>query len=304
MQFRVEAWGILRFLGNDQNLLWLFTWERGNFMENNIRQWLDRGVAKPDNSVGFVPQHLAMLCHDLHVWATDLCGVRVEDGAFVPGRLITGNILLVYEIFNVYLWKKIGQKGNFTLKFDMISYSVVLNGGKVGRWFSLGKRLQQGDPLSSYLFFICCVGLSSFMRLALRDNLVRGATISKGSSDFILVIQVLIYKVKSYLLDLDAVQEKLPGHLIRVEHWRPPEDCCLKIYFNAMYHVHSQASCAGIVIRDNQGIVLGSKTNMNMHIPSPFVAVALACLQAITLGLDLGFRYVIIEGDSPTLIQK
>ncbi|MBA0721609.1 hypothetical protein Golax_009132, partial [Gossypium laxum] len=71
-----------------------------------------------------------------------------------------------------------------------------------------------------------------------------------------------------------------------------------------MYHVHSPASCAGIVIRDNQGIVLGSKTNMNMHIPSPFVAVALACLQAITLGLDLGFHYVIIEGDSLTVIQK
>ncbi|MBA0809166.1 hypothetical protein Gohar_024838, partial [Gossypium harknessii] len=115
-------------------------------------------------------------------------------------------------------------------------------------------------------------------------------------------IQVLIYKVKSYLLDLDAVQEKLLGRLIGVEHWRPSKDCCLKINVNVMYHVHSQASCAGIVIRDNQGIVLGLKTDMNMHIPSPFAVVALACLQAITLSLDLGFRYVITKGDSLTVI--
>ncbi|KAH1063974.1 hypothetical protein J1N35_028961 [Gossypium stocksii] len=43
---------------------------------------------------------------------------------------------------------------------------------------------------------------------------------------------------------------------------------------------------------------------MNMHIPSPFVAEALACLQVVTLGLDLGFCNVIIEGNSLTVFQK
>ncbi|MBA0660297.1 hypothetical protein Goklo_012334 [Gossypium klotzschianum] len=52
-------------------------------------------------------------------------------------------------------------------------------------------------------------------------------------------------------MDLDAVQEKLPGRLVGVERWRPLDGCNLKINFDAMYRAPSRASCVGIVIRND-----------------------------------------------------
>ncbi|MBA0632158.1 hypothetical protein Godav_000953 [Gossypium davidsonii] len=41
-----------------------------------------------------------------------------------------------------------------------------------------------------------------------------------------------------------------------------------------------------------------------MHIPTVFAMEALACLQAIRSGLDLGLQEVIFEGDALTVVKK
>ncbi|KAA3488079.1 endonuclease/exonuclease/phosphatase family protein [Gossypium australe] len=55
---RIESWNLLRSLGQDQNFPWMledmgysspqFTWEKGNFPENNIRERLDREVVNAE----------------------------------------------------------------------------------------------------------------------------------------------------------------------------------------------------------------------------------------------------------------
>ncbi|KAH1039031.1 hypothetical protein J1N35_040774 [Gossypium stocksii] len=54
-----------------------------------------------------------------------------------------------------------------------VSYSVVLN-GQAGDIFHPARGLRQGDPLSPFLFLICGEGLSSLMRLALREGHLKG----------------------------------------------------------------------------------------------------------------------------------
>lgn len=60
-----------------------------------------------------------------------------------------------------------------------VSYSMVMNGHR-GEKFQPTRGLCQGDPLSPFLFLLCGKGLSSLLRLAEWDGLLRGVKVSKN----------------------------------------------------------------------------------------------------------------------------
>ncbi|KAA3479382.1 reverse transcriptase [Gossypium australe] len=59
-----------------------------------------------------------------------------------------------------------------------VSYSVITNGER-GSNFHSTRGLKQGDPLSTFLFLICSEGLSSLLRSAKKQGLLRGAKASR-----------------------------------------------------------------------------------------------------------------------------
>ncbi|TYH45504.1 hypothetical protein ES332_D11G269900v1 [Gossypium tomentosum] len=102
----------------------------------------------------------------------------------------------------------------------------------------------------------------------------------------IVQVQDIVRKVICYLRKLDVVQERLPGRLIGVERWRPPEGTMLKVIFDAAFSTSSMLSCTGIVIRDNLGRVLGSHLVLTVHVPMAFATEALTCSHVVRLAGD------------------
>lgn len=138
--------------------------------------------------------------------------ISQSQSAFVPGRLITDNILLAYELTHHMHLKKGGREGIAAIKLDMskaydrVEWNFLENiMRKLGfgeQWIRLimtcvstvsyrikvnkdytdiihpRRGLRQGCPLSPYLFILCAEGLSVLFRAADADGSLKGVKIS------------------------------------------------------------------------------------------------------------------------------
>lgn len=163
--------------------------------------------------------------------------ISENQSAFVPGRSITDNVLLAFEMIHFMKQKKSGSEGEVALKLDIskaydrvewvylrqrltrmgfedkfirwvmlcvttVQYQVGFNGRTVGP-ISPKRGLRQGDPLSPYLFLLCVEGLSNSLTEAANNEEIHGCKISPAAP----AITHLLFADDSFLF-FRATQEE------------------------------------------------------------------------------------------------
>lgn len=86
--------------------------------------------------------------------------------------------------------------------------------------------------------------------------------------------------------------------------WSPPVKPWVRVNFDADCSASSNTASTGVVVRDHNGLLLGSACFWYPIGSSPLVAEAMACIRAVAFTRDLGFRSVEFEGDSAQLLTK
>jgi hypothetical protein len=142
--------------------------------------------------------------------------ISTNQSAFVPGRLITDNVLVAFEALQTMdVWMK-GKLGYMALKLDMskaydrvewnflevvmikigfarrwvdllmvcvrtVTYSILIN-GQPHENIVPTRGIRQGDPLSPYFFILCAESLSTMLQSAEQEGWLTGLPISRGGT--------------------------------------------------------------------------------------------------------------------------
>ena len=141
--------------------------------------------------------------------------ISEEKSAFVPGRLITDNVLVAYESVHTMRRRKKGKNYSCAVKLDMmkaydrvewhyleailtrlgfcmsfvrlimkcvssVHFSVRVN-GELLPYFTPSRGFRQGDPVSPFLFLLCAEGFSSLLKYYSGVTIDRGLRVSYRS---------------------------------------------------------------------------------------------------------------------------
>ncbi|MBA0784886.1 hypothetical protein Gotri_027092 [Gossypium trilobum] len=103
------------------------------------------------------------------------------------------------------------------------------------------------------------------------------------------------------ITSLERRDQNFTGGKIR---WKRPQGGFIKINFDGAFDKNQNRSASGVVVRDSEGQILLSCTEIHENISSAFAAEAIACRKAVQIGTGKGWQFLIFEGDSLAIIKK
>lgn len=89
--------------------------------------------------------------------------------------------------------------------------------------------------------------------------------------------------------------------------WRPPDEGVIKLNFDASFQKEAKIATTVVLARDSTGPILGAETYLFEDVVDAFVAEARACERALIYATEMGFRCLLVEGDSlfvPRIVNR
>lgn len=152
-----------------------------------------------------------ILAERLKPWLNSI--IIENQSAFIPGRLITDNVLIAHELMHSLNTKNLKNKF-MAVKLDIakafdkvewrfvdavmekmgfcqqwrqwimtcittVSYSVLIN-GEQSKIIKPQRGIRQGDPISPYLYIICTEGLSRLIKQNIKKQMIHGFKASRS----------------------------------------------------------------------------------------------------------------------------
>ena len=140
--------------------------------------------------------------------------ISESQSAFQPDKAFSDNILVAFETLHYMKTKKTGKVGYMALKLDMskaydrvewifleklmlkmgfhdnwvrlvmetvriVSYSILINDSSQG-FIKPARGIDQGDPLSPYLFLLCSEGLNGLIKNNVAASDLKGFSLCKN----------------------------------------------------------------------------------------------------------------------------
>ncbi|KAL4303150.1 hypothetical protein GQ457_10G017370 [Hibiscus cannabinus] len=70
------------------------------------------------------------------------------------------------------------------------------------------------------------------------------------------------------------------------------------------FNSNASSAILGVVVRDNNGFILGAQCVVSYHVASSFATEAQPAIHGLNFASDLGFQWVEVEGDSRAVVTK
>lgn len=115
----------------------------------------------------------------------------------------------------------------------------------------------------------------------------------------------LVTFIKAYYSDSTFTESVISTPMNQMNSiWTPPGINEVKCNFDATFNKCMFSSVFRIIFRYSEGHILATCAYPNSFVADATTVEAKTCLQAVTVAEELGFRRLVVEGDSLIVIKK